>query len=65
MCSAVALPALCQAAVTLRFYLDKQASRTLAYVQGFRGYNKGTLKLRFSLDEIKGFHLALTREQPN
>lgn len=31
MCSAVALPALCQTGVTLRFYLDKKASHALAY----------------------------------
>lgn len=33
MCFAVVLPALCQAGVSLRFYLDKQASHTVAYVQ--------------------------------
>lgn len=36
MCSAVALPALCQAGVTLGFYLDKQAPHIVAYVQEFK-----------------------------
>lgn len=66
MCSSVALPALCQVGVTLRFYLDKQASHTLAYVQEFKGYNENPhVKLRLSLGEIEGFHLALSKELPN
>lgn len=37
MCSAVVLPALCQAGMTLRLYLDKQAPHIVAYVQEFKG----------------------------